>query len=380
VQNLRSPRIRARLVRGRGNEYGARAMQACTAVATTQSMALRREVLLPSPPSRRGLIGAIVGCHLLLVAAIGAWTANHVRRPAFANSQVASTQASTGVDDLLFVFRAGGATYVRLADLRSDEVPTDGAQRFVEDDDGTAVIAAIDEGEVPIRYRRYRRARLRVDRECDATVRGFAIVARLVGDPGYAGLLDANWTARSVVQHGATMLAARIDGCATGTYARVATSSNFVSLDELVDRERADRARSALVASPAAADAQVAWQSAGLHGNWYDQLDIDAKVLRHPGTGTTWVTVHATYPEIDCAGPDVNLWGLFVVSRDGGLEPVTIRKLETVYSIEAVIDADGDGDLELVGRSRLGLETILVDAADERELDRLRFPLYACPC
>jgi hypothetical protein len=350
---------------------------------------LRPEVLPPAPSGR--FFRTILLCDVLALFAISAWNASylHVRSPTtviaaqearvVAASVPGTAPQAQGTSELLFVFRAGGATYVRLAD-GADELPAHGTPQFFDDDDGTAVIAPIADADVPGRYRRYRGARFRVDQGCEASVRGFAIVARLVGDPGYAGIEDAAWTTRSVMRHGATFVAARIDGCATGTYGRDARLPKILTPDELTDDELVDVARRALLASGAAAEAQVAWRSAAMPGRWYDHVDLDVKVMRHPTTGITWVTVHASYVERDCAGPDVNLWGLFAVSRTGALEAVAVRKLDSIYSIDAVVDVEGDGDLELVGRSWLGLETILVDAKDEREIDRLRFPFFDCPC
>jgi hypothetical protein len=90
------------------------------------------------------------------------------------------------------------------------------------------------------------------------------------------------------------------------------------------------------------------------------------------------VSVHARRFE-SCGGPDINLWGLFRVDQAGQLTPVKLRPLAPLYSIERLVDLDGDGDFELIGRDWLGLERILTSSAGV-ELQRLRTPFFGCPC
>ena len=351
---------------------------------------LRPEVL---PPPRSYLARVIVlslGCGAASLVSLLTWAGpRQMALAAAPEVTTASTHASVPIarprarpasSELLFVFRAGGATYVRLADLAPDKLPKHGRMHLVDDDTGTSAIGTVRHADLPPAYRSYLRKQLRVDADCRAHVVGFAVVARLVGDSDHAGIEDAAWTATSVTRHGARVLAARIVGCANGTYARDASLPEIVRLEKRADEELASSARVALLASAPAAEAQREWKSAALDGSWSETVDLDASVLQHPATGVTWVTVHAIYPEIECGGPDINLWGLFRVNSDRTLEPVDVRKLDTLYSIDHVLDVEGDGDLELVGHPWLGLETVLVDANGEHEVDRLRLPFYGCPC
>jgi hypothetical protein len=280
--------------------------------------------------------------------------------------------------ELLFVFRAGDATYVRLADLELG-LPKHGPAKLFEDAHGTAAVAGVQPADVPRPYRELRGTRMRVDAACTAKVVGFAVVARLAGDPAYAGIEDPAWTARSVMARGARVLAAQLDGC-TGSYARGVTQPNVVRPIRIADDELANAARSVVLASSVAADAQREWNRVGLPGDWFDHVDLVTTVIRHPTTEVTWVTVHGVYTEADCSGPDINVWGLLRVRRDRTLEVVDVRNLGILYTIEHVIDHDGDGDFELLGRTWIGVDTVLVDAAGEHELDRLASAFFGCAC
>jgi hypothetical protein len=184
----------------------------------------------------------------------------------------------------------------------------------------------------------------------------------------------------AVMQHGAVMLAARIDGCEKGTYARDAALPDVVRPTRIVDPNLAAVARSLVIASQPSKEAQREWKTAALDGNWYDRVDLAIFVMRHPVTDVTWVTVHGIYSEFGCGGPNVNVFGLFRAGPDRMLETVDIRTLERLNSIDYVIDLEGDGNLEIVGKPWLGLETVLVEAVGERELDRLPMPFYGCGC
>jgi hypothetical protein len=129
---------------------------------------------------------------------------------------------AAGPEPLTLVFRAGGASYLSLADLADGddhadplEAPPHGALDRTRDRDGvTAAIATIAEQDVPADQRRWLGRRVEVDDVCTATVVGFAVVARQQRTPGgTAPRTDA------VLRSGHAVLAARLDHC-TGSYAR----------------------------------------------------------------------------------------------------------------------------------------------------------------
>ncbi len=276
---------------------------------------------------------------------------------------------------LLFAFHAAGAEYVRLAD---DELPAHAPPRLIEQDGLSIAIADVAPRELPTAERAWLGRRVRVDASCDATVTGFAVVARLAGDPVYAGRDDLAWTADGVLANGQVMLAARLDGC-TGSYARDAALADPVAPVALADPVLALRARAIALASDPVRAAQREWQAMGRSGWWYDDAaaSVTTEVFRHPKTGARWVMVHATI-EHDCADPAANVLALFRVAADGELVPVQVRAL-SLETIERLIDVDGDGSWELIGRPWLGLDRVLESASGE-ELDRIAVPLFGCPC
>ncbi len=279
--------------------------------------------------------------------------------------------------ELLFVFRAGGNVYVKL----SDDEPKHGKRVLADDADGTVTVAAVKPENLPAKLRGFAREALAVDGNCTAHVTGFAVVTRMLGTPGYAGLDDEHWNVDTASAAGTSVLAARLDGCKDGVFARRASLAPIATLAEIKNDNLAATARAALIASDAGAEAQVAWSESGESDKteiWSEHAEFAIKVLRHPTTGVTWVTVHASI-ERGCGGPDINAFGLFRVDAKGALRTVVAKKLTDLYSIERVIDVDNDGRPELIGKDWLGLETILAHGNGE-PIDRLEMKFHGCPC
>jgi hypothetical protein len=291
-------------------------------------------------------------------------------------------------DEIRLLFRAGGATYMQLGAVERDDAGMPalrhGATRLLKEEGAEVAIADVRAADVPALQRAWAGKQVVVDGTCRATVAGFAVVSRLTGDTSYAGLAKPTWDAASVMYAGAQLLAARLDGC-SGTYARDAALSPVVVPAPIQDGRRAERlartARSALIASSVGAEAQRSWDERkpeDAEGAWWENVEIDTGVLRHPRTGATLVTVHI-HAEHDCGGPDVNLWGLYRAAADGTVSPVHEIRLDALESIERIVDVEGDGELELIGRSWLG-DDVVVTRQDGTELDRLDMQFYGCPC
>jgi hypothetical protein len=119
-------------------------------------------------------------------------------------------------------------------------------------------------------------------------------------------------------------------------------------------------------------------RDAGYQGNWWEQAELKAKVLRHPRTGVTFVAVHA-HVDFICGGPDANLWGLYRVGAGGALEPVQERRLGAMHSVDRILDIEGDGELELIGHSWLR-DSILLGTVGGTVIDRLDAQWYGSPC
>jgi hypothetical protein len=285
--------------------------------------------------------------------------------------------------ELGLMLDVGKVSYVKLVDLgdglRAEPMPKHGKARLVANEGSGAVIEAVADRDVPIAYRGWKDRKVIVDGTCEATVTGFAVVARVAGSPGFAGDDHAEtWNVKDVLEYGNPVLAAQLDKC-TGLYARDAALPPVIVPDEIVDEGLAKAARAMLIASPASKAQQKRWtESEGRDGKWYDQAPLETKVLRHPITGVTWVSVYGSLSE-GCGGADANVWGLFRVSADRTLVPVEMRDLGELHSINRLIDVDGDGELELVGRPWLPLDLVLT-SHDGRELDRVSERFYGCPC
>ena len=277
-----------------------------------------------------------------------------------------------------FVFELAGASYMRLADLEPGALPAHGALRMRDADGVVSGVAEVRT--VPAAYRGWAGRAVVVDETCTAHVTGFAVVARLTGDPDYAGETATRWNARSLLAHGSLVLAARLDRC-TGSYAREAALPPIVRLEAVAAPMLEARAKAALLASRAARALQRSWQhDFGQRGRWEDDrsVEIVAHTLRHPASGAVFVSVFARRDHA-CGDFEADLWGLYRVARDGSLVQVQLRQLADLDTIDELLDVDGDGSLELLGKPWLGLDRVL-ESAGGAELDQLTLPFYGCPC
>ena len=350
---------------------------------------LRSEMLVPASLPVRDSLFAAVGIGAITVLAVVTEPTPRARTitPTVEVSEVVPVAVSIAQvdtntqpkhsDELQLVFAAGGATYMKLDDAALKH----GKPRLLAGDDRDYTetsIASVADADIPAAHRAWKNRKVIVDGTCETTVTGFAVIGRLTGDTGYAGTDDARWSAKNVMEHGNKFLAARLAGC-TGTYARDAALPPVAVPTELPSDKLAARARAKLLASPAAKTAQANWDELEQQGTWHqsEELQWNVRVYEHPTTGVTWVSAHAMVP-MGCGGAEVNLWGLYRVNGDA-LEVVQQRQLGELWAIDHVIDVDNDGELELIGKPWLGLDTVLVRSTGE-ELERLSLPFYGCPC
>jgi hypothetical protein len=300
-----------------------------------------------------------------------------------ATSEVQPAQPSRpGSDQFLFVFRAAGNTYLKLAELddEPDQIPVlpkhDKLKVFDKED--TVAIGVVREADLPDAYGAWIGKQVIVDGSCKANVTGFAVVARLAGDPGYAGIENEKWTANSVMKSGSVVLAGRLDGCAKGTFARDAALAPIIIPTPVENAGLVAEARSAILASSAANDAAVEWAAHKQTGEWYESTNFVTLVVRHPKTGVTWIAIQGRPDSDGCGGPDINVFGLYRVDAQGALIPVEERKSD-LYTVQQLLDVDGDGNLEIIGRPWLGMDTYLVHP-DGSEIESIKVPFFGCPC
>jgi hypothetical protein len=290
----------------------------------------------------------------------------------------ASLQVPDRTREVMMVFAAGRHSFVKLEDLEGGG-PRHTKPRLVEDEDGGQIaVATIADDDVPARLASWRGKRVVIDGTCTATVTGFALASRLIGSPGYAyddGEIR-EWTATNVLALGHRVIAARIDGC-RGTYARDAALPAIVVPQEIEDSGLAKRARAALLASPAAAEVEHALQRDGYTPDWA-AADFTIRSVRHPKTGETWVTAHATNHGT-CGDPSAALWGVFRVDH-GKLIATHTRSAGVGWSPGTLLDVDGDGELEVIAESWLGLTTTIEHVDSQERLAELSQQFYGCGC
>ena len=362
---------------------------------------LHPEIIAPAHPHVARLLAAGVGCAVVsagLMVALQPSRAAQLAPAPLAITEtltlpmsvpvVARTEAPPPRSSrkIALVFQAGGAPYVELASLGDDPhdaaMPRHGTPKRVEDGAVSSTVARVAPEDLSRSQRAWLGKPVSVDGTCTAKVTGFAVISRLTGSPAYAGEeggSDDTWTASAVSAHGAEVLAARLDGCASGVYARDAASAPIVVPQVIDDPTLAATATSLLQASADTAAAQQEWQEAEMEGVWYRNQDATttAQVLRHPRTGVTWVSVHLAY-DGSCGLPQLGVWGLYKVGASGAMTRVK-SSLGELIQIEQLVDVDGDGQLEVIGHPWLGTERA-VQTTDGATLDQLDLPFFGCPC
>ena len=375
-------------------------------------MPLRPQIAAPTHVARLTAIGlAFAGAGLFAVAKPALETPAQQGTPTIAIAMPADiialdvpvasqTEAPpvspTGSRSVAMVFTAQGATWMKLENLAvlGETTDMDGVPRAAVPKHGeiwhtreewmeiaTAPIAIED---VPLAHRERLGDKIIVDGTCTTYITGFAIVARLTGSPGYAGDdTSEEWTAKAVMEYGAPMIAAKLGDC-TGTLARDATLPPAAKARTLkgTDANVIAQAKRMLLRSKEAKATTTEW-----NGFYKDQKPATTwmtdsattwktEMFVHPTTQQTWVSIHANQLE-GCGSPHVNVWGLYRLEKDGTLTSFD-ASLGDIEKIDALIDLDGDGIVEVVGTAWLG--NTLVNDVKGTTLERLDRPFYGCPC
>lgn len=286
------------------------------------------------------------------------------------SSTSTSIASAASMPGIYLTFRAAGSTYLQIR--AADPMPAHAAPTLHEASEATdwQTVAIADIAAIP----EWRDAVVVVDGGCAARVTGFAVVARLTGETGYAPEEIEAWTGANVLELGAPVIAAKLDGCGAGTVTTKVAFAPVTDAGALLASARAQ-----LLASPAAADAAREWRSNDRKGDWTraETVVFETIAARDPITKTTWISVHARNDE-GCGGPEINLWGLYRV-EGAGLVAVQQRALGDLHAIKALVDLDGDGEPELVGSPWLGNDT-LVTRVNGDELARNSIPFFGCGC
>lgn len=372
-------------------------------------MLLRPEIAAPTHIARLSALGlafAAAGLFAIVRPALETPAAHEAPLVAMATvpdvlevraPQVSQTEAppvsSAGARSVALVFTAQEATWMKLEDLAAPGTtgdlvrapfPRHGKVVHTTEDYMEIATAPIELADVPAVYRDRLGDKIIVDGTCATYITGFAIVARLTGSTSYAGEdADTSWTGTSVMRYGAPMLAAKLGDC-TGTLARDASlpPAAIAQVMKDDDAELVTRAKRLLLASKAAHAATKEWTEhfAGQDqpGPWTtnESTTWKTQMFVHPTTHETWISIHAN--QLDgCGSPHINVWGLYRVEKDGTLTTFDTN-LGEIETIEQLVDVDGDGIVEIVGREWLGGR--LVNDIHGTTLERLDEPFYGCPC
>ncbi len=250
---------------------------------------------------------------------------------------------------------------------------------------------------LPAEVRAWRDVKVTVQGTCTDTLREFALLSQLSGDPAYIDegeggprdeLGQLTWTAKAVQAHGTTYVAARLEHC-DGTYARATGATPAVAFTPVAQGAHIALAEKTLLASAVAKEVRAAFaadQAQMADPNmpaptfeklWADVANVSSLEMTDPRTGTSWVAVHVS-AEFSCGGPDLNFYGLYRVDGDR-LVAISEMKSENVSAIEALVDLDGDGVPELFGSGWLQ-PTHAFYSAEMETLASYEVPFLGCPC
>jgi hypothetical protein len=271
-----------------------------------------------------------------------------------------------------FLIEVAGQRYIPLS---HDAVETSARTKLLAEDGVQIAITPLRRRELPESLATWRDREVIVGGNCHAHVVAFAQIARLTGDPGYAGD-DKPWSAASVVEHGDPLIAGKLDGC-TGSWARAASESPAAvgisaEAGPLVAAARVD-----LFAGELANQTQAEWRAAGLTGDWRTEVAITSLVARHPVTNERWVVLHAKRGG-GCGDHEVNILAAYRVNDDGSVTRISAKTVE-LDSIEQLVDIDGDGTFEVIGTTSWGLNRTFIDLHGNW-LSTLPLQFYGCPC
>jgi hypothetical protein len=219
-----------------------------------------------------------------------------------------------------------------------------------------------------------------VEGGCEAQVSGLAVLGLMIGDTGYMAVSEEPTEAEVIAQilDVSAYLALELDGC-EGTYARAGWLPGAVEAETLDEPALARAARARLLGSAAAARAQTVWDEMYGEGRFWRSSygELDVRVVRHPVTMERSVIVHAVFDQ-GCGGAGINLLGIYRVADDGSLITEREDEGDALHAIDRVLDLDGDGRFELLGRGYIA-DRVLRDAGGD-DLHTLEIPFFGCPC
>jgi hypothetical protein len=285
------------------------------------------------------------------------------------------------------VFTVDGTAYLRLS--TTDRADDRGPAELIYEGESMAAVATVTKSAMPTELQSWMGKTVLVDGSCRARVVGFAEVSRVAGEPPgsdayyYSDPEDRpeekpEWNLENVVEANVT-LAARLDGCTDGTWARSTEHAPAIvaRVTEAPDLEQ--KALAQLLAEADADDTtKQAWTDMGGEGDWRDDADVDVTTFVHPESGESWIFAQASTGGGGCGSPTASAMAAYKVGDDGKVRKVT--NLDHAFStIRGVVDIDGDGEPELLLGE--GDATELVDLTGEsRDSISIDYHSYGCGC
>jgi len=266
----------------------------------------------------------------------------------------------------------------------------------LENNDGIQqVIEPLSARDVTPALRAWRDVKVSVQGGCVDTLRDFALITQLSGDAGLIEDTDTvtldelgqqKWNVKAVQAQGTAYVAAKLEHC-SGTYARAASAMPLVAFTPVEPDSDVAIAEKTLLASAVAKEVRAAFAhdqtmavdstQLNIEKLWKEAAQIHSIEMTDPRTHDNWIAVHVS-SELSCGGPDINFFGLYRVAGDG-IITMSEMKSDNLSALDALVDLDGDGVPELLGRGWLE-PTHAFYSAELETLATYDIPFIGCPC
>ena len=272
--------------------------------------------------------------------------------------------------------------------LHDAPVPEKHGKPILEGGDPITTVATVADADLDAKVLAWKGKKVRVDGECEATVKGFQLMSRVVvhfgteqmwncddgsGDDDSMGedckpASEAERAAEAFSEGGPVVMA-ELSDC-DGTYARAADRAKMVIGETVKDPALVKKATVAFAKLKS-----VTEQSEAGNEDWWGEPQVN--VFRHPKSGQVLVSAYADNGGM-CGEFSASSWQIW--EHKGG-KLVPIKHGSAPEEIFEAVDSDDNGSLEFVVKGdEFGTERALIDAKTLEQHFSVGYSYNDCPC
>lgn len=298
-------------------------------------------------------------------------------------SELLGSKRDLGPGGFHFMLRGG----VELHDVPIPEKL--GTPRLVTDETVRTVVMTVSEEDLDPSVFALKGKKFRVDGECAGEVTGFEVVSRAELHFGQENLINCRFTdepctpatseeiAEIVSGIGHQVLIAKLDNCAAGNVARLASEPQFIRGTPVTDASLKEQALAAFAQLKDVHKQVDSSAPESVPPNWWKGKE-EVHIYEHPLSHRTIVAVGAAYGEL-CSSAVAECLQTWEVTATG------LRPLGGCLTADRPVnafDVNGDGFLELLVEPRVitGEERALIDLKSGGALLTQFYHYGDCPC